>query len=326
MNSISRRPVLAALAAALCLPAIAQKTYPNRRISIYVPFPAGGPADVAARVLQPPFQKTIGETVIVENFGGGGGSIGVNKLLAAPADGHTLLLATVAEPILPPLTMKGIRYAPAQLHLVSALSYTNIALVARPGLGLDSLEAFMRRVKDGSQPALTYGTPGTGTLFHLMGEHFKQLSGARLLHVPYKGFAPAINDLMGGQVDVAFLPLAGNALQLIESGKVVALAVSAPPKERSDHPRLADLPGLSSFVYTVWTGIFVAAGTPPAVEGRVREAVDAALQGPDFAKYTREVGGVPYQRAMDAGQASAFYASEMKRLEKIFKEVGLEVD
>lgn len=323
---LTRRPVLAALASSLCLPVFAQGSAAAKRVSLMVPFPAGGPADVAARVMQPLLQRGLGETVIVENMAGVGGALGVNKVLGAPADGYTLLLATVAEPILPPLTMSGVRYHPAQLQLVSPLSYTNIALVTRPNLGIKSLDEFMRRVTDAAQAPLSYATPGSGTLYHLMTEHFKALAGAKLLHVPYKGLAPAINDLMGGQVDVAFLPLAGNTLKLIESKRLTALAVSARQDAKSAYPKMMEQRGLASFVYTVWTGVFVPQGTPANVQARVRGAIDAALQGPEFATYTHDAGGEPYARAMAADQAQAFYTAEAKRLEAIFRDVKLQVD
>ena len=160
-----------------------------------------------------------------------------------------------------------------------------------------------------------------------MGEHFKALSGARLLHVPYKGLAPAVNDLLGGQVDVAFLPMAGNVGKLIDSGKLRALAIcNAPDAQATSLPRLADQRGLKDFVYTVWTGVFVPQPTPAAVVERIRQALDEALRGPEFGAYTREAGGVARERAMPAAEADAFFASEAKRLTAVFRTVKLEVD
>lgn len=326
---IPRRSLLAAALtpalSALAPLAAAQAAFPARRISVIVPFPAGGPADMVARVMQPLMQKALGEVVIVENFAGVGGAMGVGKVLAAPADGHTLLLATVAEPILPPLTMSSVRYKPDDLVLVSQLSYTNIALVVRPGLQINSAQALLDHVKNPANKPLTYATPGSGTLYHLMSEHFKSLTGAPLLHVPYKGLAPAINDLLGGQVDVAFLPMAGSTAKLIEAGTLRALAHTAATPV-AGLPRLGELAGLKDFVYTVWTGLFLPRQTPTDVVVAVHRAVDSALQGPEFGTYTHEAGGVALTRAMPLKQAQTFYSAEAQRLQRIFHAVKLKAD
>ena len=332
MKKIARRSLLAAALAPafgtlLAPPAQAQGTFPARRISVVVPFPAGGPADMVARVMQPLMQKALGETVIVENFAGVGGAMGVGKVMAAPADGHTLLLTTVAEPILPPLTMPSVRYKPDDLVLVSQLSYTNIALVVRPSLQINSAQTLVDYLKNPSNKALTYATPGSGTLYHLMGEHFKMLTGTQqLMHVPYKGLAPAVNDLIGGQVDVAFLPMAGSTAKLIEAGTLRALAHTA-DKTVAGLPRLSEVDaGLKDFVYTVWTGVFLPRQTPADVVGAVHKAIDTALQGPEFGAYTREAGGVALTRAMPLKQAQSFYSAEAQRLQRVFQAVKLKAD
>lgn len=324
-----RRTVLAAAAASALSPiaplAFAQATYPARRVSLVVPFPAGGPADMVARVMQPLVQKALGEVVIVENFAGVGGALGVGKVLSAPPDGHAVLLATVAEPILPPLTMPNVRHKPEDLVLVSQLSYTNIALVVRPGLDIRSVQQLLEHMKSPSAKALSYATPGSGTLYHLMGEHFKSLTGGQLLHVPYKGLAPALNDLLGGQVDIAFLPMAGSTAKLIEQGSLRLIAYAA-AEPVAGVPRLGDVDGLKDFVYTVWTGVFLPRQVPAEVVATLHRAVDTALQGPEFENYTREAGGVALKRAMPLAQAQKFYSAEAQRLTRIFQAVKLKVD
>lgn len=332
MKKIARRSLLAAALAPALSTFVAPlahaqgSAFPARRLSVVVPFPAGGPADMVARVMQPLMQKALGETVIVENFAGVGGAMGVGKVLAAPADGHTLLLTTVAEPILPPLTMPSVRYKPDDLVLVSQLSYTNIALVVRPSLQIHSAQALLDYLKNPGNKALTYATPGSGTLYHLMGEHFKMLTGTQqLMHVPYKGLAPAVNDLIGGQVDVAFLPMAGSTAKLIEAGTLRALAHTADTTVPG-LPRLNELNGLKDFVYTVWTGVFLPRQTPGDVVTAVHKAIDTALQGPEFGVYTREAGGVALTRAMPLKQAQTFYNAEAQRLQRVFQAVKLKAD
>lgn len=328
MKMLRRSLIAAALTPALApfaSLAQAQSAYPARRVSVVVPFPAGGPADMVARVMQPLMQKALGEIVIVENFAGVGGALGVGKVLSAPADGHTVLLTTVAEPILPPLTMPNVRHRPEDLVLVSQLSYTNIALVVRPSLNIRSVSQLVEHMKNASAKPLSYATPGSGTLYHLMGEHFKSLVGGQLLHVPYKGLAPALNDLLGGQVDIAFLPMAGTTAKLIEQGSLRVLA-NAAAEPVAGVPRLADTPGLKDFVYTVWTGVFLPRQVPDEVVATLHRAIDTALQGPEFENYTREAGGVALKRAMPLAQAQKFYSAEAQRLTRIFQAVKLKVD
>ncbi|WP_034386580.1 tripartite tricarboxylate transporter substrate binding protein [Comamonas composti] len=321
----------AALALALCgLGAAAQpKPYPHKLISMVVPFTAGGPADADARVAQPLLQKQLAQNLIVENYAGAGGSIGVARVLAQPADGYTLLMATVSEPILPPLTLPSIKYKAEDLRLVSQVSYTYLALVTRPGLGVKNLDELLAHARNPANKELSYATPGNGSLFHLVSEHFKQQSGARMVHVPYKGLAPALNDLMGNQVDVAFLPLAGNVPGLIASGKVKALGTTS-PAGAAPMLGLASLNGsgaasLKDFVYTVWTGIFVPRKTPEDVVQQLHGAVNALLKGPEYRSFIQESGGIARDAAQPLDEAARFFAAETQRLRSVFQLVKLEV-
>ncbi|OVZ55384.1 hypothetical protein CDO44_24540 [Pigmentiphaga sp. NML080357] len=305
--------------------AAAAETYPRRTVSIVVPFPAGGPADGTARVLQPAMREVLGQTVIVENFSGAGGSIGVGKVLAAPPDGHTLLLTTLAEPILPPRTLPSVTYRPEDLKLVTQLSHTQLALVARPDAPFKNLKELLAHTTGKGSASVNYATPGSGTLYHLVSEHFRQLTGAALTHVPYRGIAPEINDLLGSQVDVAFLPLAGNLTGFINQGKLRLLGTSGtgPVLHLDRAPSLRTEAALKDFDYTVWTGVFVHKDTPDAVVDKVRAAVDAAMKKEAFQSFIRESGGIPLRHAQSAGEAGGIYAREVRRLEQVFDVVRL---
>lgn len=317
-----RKAAMAAASATLLAIAGAARAFPTRRLSVVVPFPAGGPADVAARVLQPALQKGLGETVIIENLGGAGGSIGVAKVLSAPADGHTILLTTMAEPILPPLAMASVRYKPEDLRLVAPLSHSNIVLVVRPGLGAGTLNEFLALARNAAKP-VSYATPGNGTLYHVMGEHFRSLTATRMLHVPYRGLAPAVNELLAGQVDAAFLPLAGSTRKMVEAGKLLVLGIASGSETESEFPRLATVSALKDFRYTVWTGVFVPRATPNEAVERLHVAVDQALRQPEFLAYTREAGGVARERALPLAEAEAYYRSEAQRLQQVFAAAGM---
>ncbi|MFA5490923.1 MAG: tripartite tricarboxylate transporter substrate binding protein [Candidimonas sp.] len=293
-------------------------------LSLIVPFPPGGPADASARMLQPGMSETLNEVVIVENYGGAGGSIGTARMLAQPADGQTTLLATVAEPILAPIVLQGVKYAPTDLRLISPLSHSELALVARADLPIDTIDALVAAAR--AEPGtLTYATPGNGSLFHLVGEHFELLTGSELVHVPYRGFAPAINDLLGRQVDLSFVPLAGNVLDLAQTGKIKVIGTlgeSAPPG-LPDAPTLRTFPPLADFGHTVWTGIFVRQDTPAGLQKQLHRAVDVAIRTPKFQDFIRETGGIPLPEAESLEDAQTFYEAETRKLQDIAQLIGL---
>ncbi|MCJ0765421.1 tripartite tricarboxylate transporter substrate binding protein [Variovorax terrae] len=325
MQKLTLKAAVAALA--LCSLAATAQTYPSKLISMVVPFTAGGPADADARAAQPLLQRQLGQNVIVENYAGAGGSIGVARVLGLPADGHSLLMATVSEPILPPLTLPSVKYVAEDLRLVSQLSYTYLALITRPGLKFKDVNELLAYARNPANKELSYATPGNGTLFHLVSEHFKQQTGARMVHVPYKGLAPAFNDLMGNQVDVAFVPLAGNVPGLIEAGKVRALGTTSAARvpQAKDLPSLNEGPALKNFVYTVWTGVFVPRATPEPVVQKLHGALDAVLKGPEYRAFIRDTGGIARDGAQSLPEAAQFYQSEVDRLRSVFKLVKLEV-
>lgn len=313
------------LVLALATTAFAQAAAAPAPASLIVPFPPGGPADSAARMLQPGLAENLGSLVVVENYGGAGGSIGVGRMLSQPADGQTVLLATVAEPILAPLVLQGVRYDPSDLRLISPLSHSELALIARPDLPATSAESLVQAAlaKPGG---LTYATPGSGSLYHLVGEHFQLLTGTDLVHVPYRGIAPAINDVMGGQVDLAFVPLAGNIIGLLQSGKIRLIGTLGreAPATLPGAASLRTLPALADFDHTVWTGIFVRQDSPDDVNQRWHGAVDHAIRSDKFQQYIRESGGIPLPQAQSLADAQAFYEAETRKLQTIAEQIGLQ--
>ena len=234
------KAVLTAVAA-FSLSSVLAQNYPNKTINLIVPYPAGGPSDFFARKVQPDAQAKLGQTMIIENVGGAGGSIGLSKVLSAPADGYTLALASPMELVLAPLAIQGVKYKPEDFKMVAQFATTNTILAVRNSLGVKTLDELLALARKNPGNPLSYGSVGPGSLYHLIGEKFTQLNKINTLHVPYKGIAPLLNDLMGGQIDMAFLPLAGSIPATIKEGKIQGLAVTA----KSPHPLFKQYPAMA---------------------------------------------------------------------------------
>ncbi len=237
--SIRRRDLMIGGAALSLLPRLAG-AQPGGAISFIVPQPAGNPTDAQARKMQPAMQKALGATLIVENLPGAGGSLGVRRLMAAAPETTPLLIASQTEPILTPLAMLGAHYTPEDLRMVGLVGSTPYALVGRPDLPAANLSELLALARQPAGKGLTLGHIGYGSMIHLLGERWARKSAATITPVPYKGLPPMLQDLMGGQIDLSFLPLGGNIPSLIEMGKVKAYGLTA----EAGSPRLPRVPTL----------------------------------------------------------------------------------
>lgn len=293
--------------------------------TLVVPYPAGGPSDFAARTVLPDLQKALGQTFIVDNVGGVSGALGVQKTLAAAADGNTMVLASPMELVLAPLTVQAVKHKPEDLRPAAVMVSTTLVLAARsalPAATLDDLLALQK--KPGAQP-LTYGSAGIGSLYHLVGEVFSQQTGALMTHVPYKGTAPMVTDLVGGQIDIAFLPMAGPVPQMIKDGKIKALGVTA----RQPHPLFPQVPALAAhkaldkFEFDLWAGLFVSRKVPDAAVDRLNAAVLQALQNPEVRKAYESTGNV-VMKAMSGAALTAFYNAEIARYTAIARSANVQ--
>nr|WP_156909504.1 tripartite tricarboxylate transporter substrate binding protein [Ottowia thiooxydans] len=258
-----------------CGSALAQAAFPQRPITLIVPFAAGGGTDSIARDIAKVMSEKLGQPVIVDNRGGGGGSLGANMVAKAKADGYTLLFATstfatnaAAEPKLPYNASKD--FAP-----VAMIGRGPLLAVASPQLGVKSL-ADVRRVAATRSDGLNYCSAGVGSINHLSGEMFRQRSGLALTHVAYKGSGPATLDLLAGRIDLFFATVP-TILQHVRDGKVQTLAVTSAKRS----PLFPDLPtmaeaGISGFDITTWWGVLAPADTPAAVVDVLNRAVNTA--------------------------------------------------
>jgi tripartite-type tricarboxylate transporter receptor subunit TctC len=315
---LTRRNALkGGLALTLCAPAARAQSWPSQNIKLVVPFPPGGSTDVLARRLAEGLRVSLGQPVIVENRGGAGGTIGSDFVAKSAPDGYTLLMGVtgthgVAPSLYPNLTYQPLKdFAPVSLVVSSPL-----VLVTNPSVDAKTLKDFIALAK--AQPeTLTYGTPGNGTSMHLTGVMFDLKAGTKLVHVPYRGSAGALTDLMSGQIKTMFGDLLV-VLPQIRAGTIHAIAVTSKVR----NPLLPDVPtmdeaGLPGFEVLSWQGLFAPAGTPPDVVERLSKEVRAVMESKDvkefFAAQGFEVG------ATTPDQFKSFVGSEVARWAEIVK-------
>ena len=319
---MQRRPVLAALAFAALAAAspglMAQDAWPSRPIRIVVPFAAGGTSDILARLLGQKLQEKLKQTVIVENKAGAGGVIGADVVAKSPPDGYTLLLGTISSNAINPALQPKMPYD-AGKDFVPVFFIGNIANVllvgaAQPYQSVKELIA-AAKAKPGT---IAYGTAGTGSSQHLSGVKFSLDAGIDLVHVPYKGSGPSMQDLIAGQIPMSF-ETALVAIPQINAGKVRALAVT--PARRAkvlpDTPTLAEA-GLKGFDVASWQAIFAPAGTPKAIVDRLNAELTKIVAETQVAArlYTMGVENVP----MTPAQFADFQRAELAKWAKIVKD------
>ncbi|RVU43717.1 tripartite tricarboxylate transporter substrate binding protein [Rubrivivax rivuli] len=309
---------LAAGAAALAFPAArvaqAQPAFPTRPLTLMVPWPAGAPSDAIARKLQPGLQQALGQPVVVDNLGGAGGTLGVAKAMAQAADGHTLLVGTPTELVLSPLTIPAVRYKAEDFTLLAHFGRVPYVLCCRSTLPQKTLAEVLATKGQGGRP-LSIGNIGPGSLIHLMSLQFEKTAGLTLTHVPYRGVPPMVQDVMGGQLDLAFVPLAGGTAAQLEQGKLRALGLSTvrPSVLLPQLPPLAaGHRSFEGFDFDVWGGVFARRETPPAVLQRLHQVLAATLSEPEFLTWARSTGSNPVP-VLPLAEAQAFYPREAAR-------------
>jgi tripartite-type tricarboxylate transporter receptor subunit TctC len=321
-----RRSLVLLGSSLLGLPAArAQSAWPNGPIRFVVPYPPGGPTDLMARLLQPELQKRLAVPVLVENKGGAGGNVGSGEVARqAPADGQTLLLAASG-----PMAVNGTLYrtmpfnALTDLAPVIQLSAFPLVLEVHPSLPVKNLKEFIAFAKAQKEP-LAYASAGNGTPQHLAGELFARASGVPLVHVPYRGAGPALNDLLGGQVKVMF-DILGSSLPHIQAGKLVPLAVTSAQRSPSltAVPTMAEA-GLPGFETTAWHGIAVRAGTPAPVVAKLNATLREIFKDAEFRKKWEAIGS-----PVVAGSADDFgrlVRTETVRLGRVVRDAGVTLD
>lgn len=312
---------LAGLGAAQAL----AQTYPTRLVTMIVPWPAGGPSDFVARQMQPDMQKALGQTLIIENVGGVGGALGVQKMLGAPADGYQMTLGSPLELVIAPITLSTVKYKPEDVRLVAQMVKAPMVLIARKDLPANNVDELMVLAARPGAKELAFANPGPGSMFHLAAEKFGQQTGLKFVHVPYKGSAPMMGDLMGGQVDLALTIFAGPIPAMIAEGKVKALGITA-RAPLAKFPQLAALaahPRLAGFEFDSWAGLQVPRNAPEEVAARLNKAAYEALQNPAVRKAFEDAGNlvVAPQSLADLDRT---YKAEIARYQAIARSINFQ--
>src|SRR5215471_12184187 len=301
---MSRYLALIAAAGALLavLPATAQQAeYPSRPIKIIVCLPPGGGVDTVTRIVSDRLQRRLGQPIVIENKGGQSGNLGAEAVFAAEPDGYTLLASQPAPITTNPLLYKNMSFDPAQFTPIAVMTTIPNTLTVRADFPAKNAQEFIAYAK-ANPGKLSYASQGNGTTSHLTAVMFEQATGAKLLHVPYRGTAPAINDLMGGHVDAFFNELA-TSVEMHKAGKARILAVTTPMRV----PELPDIPtmqeaGLAGFVSDTWNAISAPPRTPAPIVAKVNAAINDVLRAPDMQAHLnlmhlQAVGGTPQQMA-----------------------------
>ena len=302
----------------------AQNDYPNRPIRMVVPFPAGGPTDIVARPLAQKLSESLGYQVIVDNRGGAGGVIGADNVAKSAPDGYTVLMGTVGTQAINVNLYQKLPYDPLKdLLPVTLVAAAPVALVAHPSVPAGSVRDLLALAK--SKPgALTFGSAGSGSPGHLSGEIFKSMTGAPIMHVPYKGSAPAVQDLVGGQITLMFDPVQ-SVLTYVKSGRIKAIAVSSAKRSKvlPEVPTIAEA-GVPGYETMAWWGVAVPAKTPDAIIKRLHVEIVKALALPAVRERMQEIGIEP----IGAGPAefAAFQKTEIAKWGKAVRESGAKVD
>ena len=332
MSVLSRRAALGAAAAGLVAawPATAQDAWPNRPIRLVIPFTPAGTTDLVGRLAAERLSARLGQQVVVENRPGAGGNVGAEFVARAEADGHTLLLTTIGTGAIN-FAVYGDKmpYKPSDLAAVGLLvKVPNVLMVANdlPARTVAELVALSKSRPGG----LNYGSAGIGSSPHVCTELFNIMTGARLTHVPYRGSAPMLTELMAGRVE-AGMDNIPSSLAFIKEGKLRAVATTGAARSAvlPDVPTL-DEAGVKGFEATAWFGIMAPAGTPRAVVERLGRETDAAVRDPAFRTRIDPLGGDPPGLTADGGTSpaafEAFLAAERRKWQEVAQRSGAKVE
>lgn len=312
-----------ALLAALSLPAPTYaQAYPARPVSLLVPYPAGAASDITARAVQGPISQALGAQVVVENLGGANGALGANRVLNAKPDGYLLFQGSPNELILAGLTNKAVTYKPEDFQFVAPVATSPYVVVTRADLGAANVDELIAMARQRHVP-LTYGSGGAGSMIHLITAALAARTGITLTHIPYRGGAPLITDMAGGQIDFAIMPYQANYEDLRREGRLKIIGTLN--RERlaalPDVPSVQESTTLKDFNYTIWTAYLVKQGTPADVVQKLHAAVQASLRDP-AARKTLEAQGKILFAPQTLAEGQAFYTQQTAELAELVQRSG----
>ena len=303
----------------LCAMQALAQDFPSRPIHIVVPFPPGGSTDVIGRRIAEKFQASMGQPALVENKPGAGGAVGAEQVAKSTADGYTLLIGVTGSNAVSYSLNPKLPYQPKDFDPVSLVVSAPLTIVVNPSVPAKNLKELVAL----NQP-LNHGTPGNGTSMHLTAEMFNLAAGTKFVHVPYKGTAGALNDLMGGQIQMMFGDFLVTLPQ-VKAGRIRALAVTSLQR----HPLLPEVPtvaesGYPGFEALSWQGMFAPAGTPPAILAKIHAELVKAIGAPDMKEYFASQGF--FIGGNSPAEFRAFVEKEISKWAQIVKAANVKLD
>ena len=302
----------------------AADAYPSKPVRVVVPFAPGGINDVLARILSQKLGAELGTTIVIDNRGGAGGTLGSGIVAHAAPDGYTLLFSSSSTIVVSPSMSSNLTYDPIKdFSPIAEIASVGSVLVVHPSVPANSVKELIAYAK-ANPGKLNYGSAGAGASQHLASELFKTMAGINMVHVPYKGGGPAMADLLAGQISL-MIELIPTALPQIKGGKIRALAVSTPKRSPvlPDLPTIADtLPG---YDLTIWTGLLAPGGTPKEIVSRLSNATLAVLGSPDMRERLASQGAEPVA-ANKPEQFADYIRKELVRWAAVVKASGARVD
>ena len=328
MNSLARSALgccLVIVAAFAAAPDISAAEFPTHPIKLVIPYAAGGPTDIFGRVVAEYLGKDLKQAVFVENKGGAQGAIAAEMVARSDPDGYTLFGTSGSVIILNPLLYKKLSYDPARdLRMLALVTDVPVVLCVNPSLPVKTVAEFVAYAKQ-NPGKLNFGSSGTGSFTHLAAEMFKQMAGIQMTHVPYKGAAPALTDVMSGNIQLMFESVS-TALPLIQSGKLRPLGIGSVQR----HPALPDVPtiaesGYGGYFVSVWNGLAVPAGLPDDVTRILTDSLDRVMNDEGFRAAIEKVGFTALRPRSPAAIAE-FIEAERVRWSGVIKSQNLTLD
>jgi len=321
------KKLLAAALTAALLPAAAvaaTNAYPTKPVRFVVPYPAGGPLDTVARAIGEKLRDSLGQPVVVENKPGAGGNLGADYVAKQPADGYTIVMGAVATHAINPTLFSKMPYDPVKdFAPITRVAMVPNIVVVNPKVPVHNVKELIAYVK-ANPDKLSYGSSGSGSSMHLSGELFNSMTGLHIQHIPYKGSAPAVNDLLGNQIGLMFDNMP-SSYPHVKAGKLRAIAVTSGKRS----PALPDVPtvaeaGVPGYEATSWFALYATGGTPQPIVDRLNAEVVKILAMPEVKKQMAEQGAEPNPEK--PAQLAAFMKSEAAKWAKVVKASGATVD
>ena len=322
-SALRNAALIALLGSLFALPSALAQDWPTQPITIVVPFVAGGTTDIVARIIAQPLSERLHQSIVIENVGGGGGTIGAGNAARAQPDGYTIFMATVAHTMAPGIYKKlSYDFEKDFDPITIAASVPNI-LIVNPSVPVKTVAELIAYIK-ANPGKVNYGSAGIGSTEHMSGALFRALAGLDIVHVPYRGGAPMLADLVAGHIQMS-IETSGAATPFIKADQVRALAVS-PAKRSALFPELPTLAesGLTGYDVTTWYGVLVPKGTPQPIRDKLYAELVQVLKSPDVVARLRDIGAEP--GGQPPAQFAAFIHAETTKWIKLAKDAGIQAD